>query len=42
VWFVKAVRLLESPPLQSMMKMALGNLHKEPGLLLEGNQEVAQ
>ena len=42
VWFVKAVRLLESPPLQNVMKLALGNLQKEPGLLLEGNQEVAQ
>jgi len=41
-WFVKSVRLLESQPLRQMMKLALGNLQKEPGLILGGNQEVAQ
>src|SRR5262249_28093657 len=40
--FVNSVRLLESRPMRHVMKLALGNLQKEAGLLLEGNQEVAQ
>jgi hypothetical protein len=41
-WFVKSVHLMESQPLRQMMKLALGNLQKEPGLILGGNEEVAR
>jgi hypothetical protein len=40
--FVKAVHLLESPLLRNMMKLALTNPEEQPGLMLEGSQEVAQ
>jgi hypothetical protein len=41
-WFVKAVHLLESEPLRRIMRLALADSRKEPGLMPEGEQEVAQ
>jgi hypothetical protein len=41
-WFVKAVHLLESAPLRRVMKLALAAPQKEPGLVPDGKQEVAQ
>jgi len=41
-WFVKTVHLMESPPLRQVLKLALGNMQNDPGLILGGSQEVAQ